>query len=72
MSTPFRDTIREKNAVARATDRLTQYEARRATHILSDYDHAVWTGTFAATIGDLLAVIENLQTVADHTEGGTQ
>lgn len=69
---PFRDTTREKNAVARATDRLGQFEARRATHIFSDHDYAIWTGTFAATIGDLLAVIANLQTIADHAEETTR
>lgn len=64
---PFRDVIREKNAARRATEALAEFEAGKAT--FTDRDWAAWTGTLAATVEDLLAVVANLQAVADHAEG---
>ena len=64
---PFRDTIRERNAVRRAGEALTEFEDKRPG--FTDRDWAAWTGTLSATVEDLLAVIANLQAVADHAEG---
>ena len=65
---PFRDTIRERNAVERARVNIADFEAQSRS--FSERDWAAWTGKLAATVEDLLAVVANLQTVADHAEGG--
>lgn len=63
MSAAFRDTIREKNGVPHARETLAKFEAESC-----GYDDAQWAaaaGRFAATVEDLLGIVENLQAVAD-------
>ena len=68
MSGPFRDTIRERNAVKRAGEALAEFEAQSRS--FSDRDWAAWSGRLSVAVEDLLAVVGNLQAVADHAEGG--
>lgn len=67
-ATPFRDVIRERNAVRRSTEALAEFEAKSPSFI--DRDWAAWSGRLSVHVEDLLAVVANLQTVADHAEGG--
>jgi hypothetical protein len=69
---PFRDAIRERNAVKHAQNALAEFEASRRGDGLPDRGYAVWTGKFSVTVEDLLAVVGNLQAVADHAEGGAR
>jgi hypothetical protein len=65
---PFRDTIRERNAVKRAKEILAETEA--TSRDFTGRDYAACAGLLSVTVADLLAVVANLQAVADHAEGG--
>jgi hypothetical protein len=66
---PFRDVIRERNATKTSRETVAAFRAAIATGTLTPSDLAGWAGRFAATLENLIAVVENLQAVADHTEG---
>ena len=67
---PFRDTIRERSAVAVAVAALAEFKDKRPG--FTDRDWAAWTGTLSATAEELLEVVANLQAVADHAEDGAR
>lgn len=59
----YRDTIRENNGTRAARDTLAKFEAESR-----GFDDVQWAGAagkFAATVEDLLGIIENLTAVAD-------